>query len=190
MGAVARVFVTLRHLAVVALINALPIPWHEIMGHGLVGVICGGTVTKFQLFGWQFLPEFKWTGTAEGLGVCDHVGIQSQTCMHLTDLAGCMSTFLVAVVAAWLLWKFRPRGVKLTALVCLSVWCLDIVTSTLPSFGLRRYIWSGTRYSEPYQAAVALGVPGPLFQILVLTGFLTVAVLVGLALGRPRFGSR
>lgn len=189
-GAVTRVLIALRHLAIVAIISAFPIPWHEIMGHGLVGVLCGGRVTKFQLFGWQFLPEFKWTGTAEGLGVCDHIGIQSKTCMHLTELAGSMSTFLVAVVAAWMLWRFRPRGVKLTALVCLSIWSLDLLTFTLPSFGLRRYIWSGTRYSEPYQAALALGIPGPVFQVFVLAGFVAVGVLVGPALARPRHQSR
>ena len=189
-GAFTRVLIALRHLAIVAIISAFPIPWHEIVGHGLVGVLCGGRVTKFQLFGWQFLPEFKWTGTAEGLGVCDHIGIRSPTCMHLTDLAGSMSTFLVAIVGAWILWRYRPRGVKLTGLLCLSVWSLDLLTFTLPSFGVRRYIWSGTRYSEPYQAAVALGIPGPLFQVLVLTGFLSVALLAGFGLARPNPPSR
>jgi hypothetical protein len=189
-GVAAKGLIALRHLAIVAIISAFPIPWHEVMGHGLVGVLCGGRVTKFQLLGWQFLPEFKWTGTAEGLGVCDHIGIQSKTCMHLTELAGSMNTFLVAAAAAWILWRFRPCGVKLTALVCLSIWSLDLLTFTLPSFGVRRYIWSGTRYSEPYHAAVALGIPGPLFQVLVLTGFLAVGVLVGLALARPSPRSR
>ncbi len=176
-------FVTaLKHAAVIAVLFALPIPWHEIAGHGLVGVICGGRVTRFQLFGWQLFPKIKWTGVSEGLGICDHSGIVSQWGVHLTELAGSMSTFVVAAIAAYLLWRYRPRGVKLTALICLTVWSLDLLTFTLPSFGLRRYIWSGTRYSEPYTAAVALGIPGPLFQVFVLGGFSAVILLVLLAL--------
>jgi hypothetical protein len=48
----------------------------------------------------------------------------------------------------------------------------------------RRYIWSGTRYSEPYTAALALGIPGPLFQAFALAGFSSVVFLVVLALAR------
>jgi hypothetical protein len=92
-----------------------------------------------------------------------------------------MSTFVVAAIAAYLLWRYRPRGVKRAALFCLSLWATDLLTFTLPSFGLRRYVWSGTRYSEPYTAAVALGIPGPLFQAFVLAGFATVVLLVVLA---------
>jgi hypothetical protein len=180
----AKCATALKHAAVMAVTFALTIPWHEIAGHGFVGVLCGGRVTRFQLFGWQFFPKFKWTGTSEGLGVCDHAGLVSPWCVHVTDLAGSMSTFVVGATAAYLLWRYRPRGVKLTALLCLSVWCLDLLTFTLPSFGLRRYIWRGTRYSEPYAAAVALGIPGPLFQAFVLAGFCAVILLVVLALAR------
>lgn len=184
----AKFFTALQHAAVMAVTFALPIPWHEIAGHGLVGVLCGGRVTRFQLFGWQFFPEFKWTGTREGLGVCDHTGIVTPWCAHLTDLAGSMSTFVVAAMAAYLLWRFRPRGISRTTLLCLSVWATDLLTFTLPSFGVRRYIWSGTRYSEPYTAATALGIPGPLFQAFVLAGFSAVVLLVVLALTRNRAG--
>jgi len=176
-------FVTaLKHAAVIAVLFSLPIPWHEIAGHGLVGVLCGGRITRFELFGWQLFPKIKWAGTSEGLGVCDHTGIVSQWGVHLTDLAGSMSTFVVAVIAAYLLWRYRPRGVKFTALICLTVWALDLLTFTLPSFGLRRGIWIGTHYSEPYTAAVALGIPGPLFQVFVLAGFSAVVLLVALKL--------
>ena len=183
-GTLAKFVTALKHAVVMAVTFALPIPWHEIAGHGFVGVLCGGRVTRFQLFGWQFLPKCKWTGTAEGLGVCDHTGLVTPWCVHLTDLAGSMSTFLVAAMAAYLLWRCRARGVKRTALLCLSVWSTDLMTFTLPSFGLRRYIWSGTRYSEPYSAAIALGIPGPLFQVLVLAGFCAVILLVVFALAR------
>jgi len=178
----AKVATALKHAAVIAVLFALPIPWHEIAGHGLVGVLCGGRITRFQLFGWQLFPKIKWTGISEGLGFCDHAGIVSQWGVHLTDLAGSMSTFVVAAIAAYLLWRYRPRGLIFTGLVCLSVWALDLLTFTLPSFGLRRYIWSGTRYSEPYMAAIALGIPGPLFQAFVLAGCSVIGLLVVVAL--------
>lgn len=174
----------LRHAAVVGFLCPLPILWHEIAGHGVVGVLCGGKVTRFQLFGLQFVPDFRWTGTRGGLGICDHSGIRSQWCAHLTDIAGSMSTFVVAAVAAYVLWKCRPRGLKFTALICLAAWCTDLLTFTLPSFGVRRYIWSGTRYSEPYKAAVALGIPGALFQALVLVGAFAVFLLAGISIWR------
>ena len=174
-------FTASRHLAVVLALCALPIPWHEIVGHGLVGVLCGGRVTRFQLFGFELFPNFAWVGIREGLGVCDHTGIAGRWCMHVTDLAGSMSTFVVATLAAYLLWRFRPRGLKFTALLAVTLWATDLLTFTLPSFGLRRYIWSGTRYSEPYQAAVSLGIPGPLFQAFVLVAFSLVSLMVVLA---------
>jgi hypothetical protein len=183
-GILAKLVTALKHLVVIAVTFALPIPWHEIAGHGLVGVLCGGRVTRFQLFGWQLFPKCKWTGTSEGLGVCDHTGLASPWRVHLTELAGSMSTFVVAAIAAYLLWHYRPRGVKRTALLCLCLWATDLLTFTLPSFGLRRYIWRGTRFSEPYTAAVALGIPGPLFQAFVLAGFAAVVLLVVLALAR------
>jgi hypothetical protein len=102
----------------------------------------------------------------------------------LTDLAGSMSTFVVAAIAAYVLWKYRLRGLKFAALICLSIWCTDLFTFTLPSFGVRRYIWSGTRYSEPYKAAVALGIPGALFQTLVLVGTFAVLLSTGMSIWR------
>lgn len=181
---VPAIFNVVRHAAVVAVLCALPIPWHEIAGHGFVGLLCGGKVARFQLFGLQFIPDYRWTGTREGLGICDDIGIRSRPCAHLTDLAGSMSTFVVAAIAVFVLWKFRPRGVKFTALICLSIWCLDLFTFTLPSFGMRRYVWSGTRYSEPYQAAVALGIPGALFQTLVVVGTFAVFLIAGMSVWR------
>jgi hypothetical protein len=95
-----------------------------------------------------------------------------------------MSTFVVAALAACVLWKFRPRGLKFTALICLSIWCMDLFTYTLPSFGVRRYIWSGTRYAEPYTAAVALGIPGALFQAFVFVGTFAVLLATGISIWR------
>jgi len=178
------IFTVVLHTTVIVFLCTLAIPWHEIAGHGLVGVLCGGKVSKFQIYGLQFIPDFRWTGTGEGLGVCDHSGLQSVFCTQLTTLAGSMSTFVVAAIAVFLLLKYRPRGLKFTVLICLSIWSTDLFTYTLPSFGVRRYIWSGTRYSEPYTAAVALGIPGPLFQTFVFVCSFAVLLAMGIAIYR------
>jgi hypothetical protein len=34
----------------------------------------------------------------------------------------------------------------------IGLWSLDLLTFMLPSFGLRRYYFAGTTYSEPYEA--------------------------------------
>lgn len=178
-----RLFNVLCHVLVFLALGTLPIPWHEIVGHGLAGVLCGGKITRFHVYGLQFVPDFRWTGPIGGLGICDFTAI-SQRAQHFNDIAGSMSTFIVAVVAVFILWRYRPWGLKLTATLALTLWAMDLMTFTLPSFGTRRYIWSGTRYAEPYLGAVGLGIPGPVFQAFVVLSFLAVVVLVILGIRR------
>ena len=178
-----RLINALCHILVFFVLSAFMVPWHEIAGHGLAGVLCGGTITKFHVFGLQFVPDFRWIGLVGGLGVCKVTGI-SEWAMNFNRMAGSMSTFIVAVIAVFILWKFRPQGLKLTATLAITLWAIDLMTFTLPSFGIRRYIWSGTQWSEPYVGAVGLGIPGPVFQAFVVVAFLAVVVFVVLGLRR------
>ena len=150
------------------------VAWHEIVGHGLAGVLCGGRVDRVQFWGLQFVPTLAWTGLGEGLGAADVSGLKNTAAEQITQLAGSVSTALAAAVALLLLRITRPRGVSRLALICVGLWSLDLLTFTLPSLGWRRYIWFGTTYSEPYDAAMALGIPGPLFQLLAVGGSLLV----------------
>jgi hypothetical protein len=49
---------------------------------------------------------------------------------------------------------------------------------------VRRYIWSGTPYSEPYRTAVALGIPGALFQVFVFVGTFAFLFTTGISIWR------
>ena len=158
---------------VVILIFAVPmmVAWHEVAGHGLIGILAGGKVTRLQVLGVQLWPELTWTGIGQGLtnlGVCDLRDFPTPTGQRLSDLAGSLSTWCVGFAACVILWLYQWRGWRRVLLVCLTFWCTDLLSFTLPSLGLRRGIVFGTSFSEPYEAATALGVPGWLFQALAI----------------------
>ena len=159
----------------------IQIPWHEIVGHGLVGMVCGGQMVRLQVFGLQAYPELKWTGLREGLGFCDVVKIPHQFGPPLTDLAGSGSTFLAALLATWLLIRHQWKGWRFAVTFSVWLWWSDLFYHTLPSFGMTHILGRGPLSSEPYEAALKLGIPGPLFQILVLAG---TGLLIGLVLAQ------
>ena len=149
------------------LVLVLAVPWHEIMGHGLAALLAGGSVTRIQVFGLQLSPTLAWTGIDEGLGFCGIGGVMSQTAAGLVQLAGSTSTLIAAIFAGSLLKISCATGVRRVLLGTMCVWSLDMLTFMLPSIGLRRYVVTGTRWSEPYDAAHLLGCDGPLFQVVV-----------------------
>jgi hypothetical protein len=53
-------------------------------------------------------------------------------------------------------------------MILLSILWIDLFTYTLPSWGFRRSILWGPVYSEPYEAAVALGINGQAFRAFVI----------------------
>lgn len=150
---------------------------HEIVGHGLVGLACGGRINQIIVTGVQLWPRLAWTGPQGAFGWCDVEGVSGPVCSQFWLMTGSLSTLLVAVVAILLLY-FRKwsRYAYLILLGC-AFWWIDLFTYTLPSFGLRRYVLFGRRIAEPYDAAIALGIPGWLFQSLVVAICLTLAVL-------------
>ncbi|MDO8629407.1 MAG: S41 family peptidase [Phycisphaerales bacterium] len=164
----------LAYAAIALAVAPTGVVWHEIVGHGLASVLCGGRVDRVQCWGLQFVPTLEWSGLGEGLGAADVSGLENSAAEQITQLAGSVSTVLAAAFALLLLRIIRPRGALRLALSCIGLWSLDMLTFTLPSLGFRRYIWFGTTYSEPYEAAVALGIPGPLFQLLAVCGSLLV----------------
>jgi hypothetical protein len=114
------------------------------------------------------------------------------------ELGGSASTWLVSVAAIGLLWLrrwrrpgrvHRPgRGWPRVILILLGLWWIDLFTYTLPTWGLRRSIlWGGTK-SEPYEAAIALGVPGWLFQAFVVVSSIALATawVVGIVRDRSK----
>lgn len=157
--------VAAKYLLLTLLLYPLGVFCHEVLGHVLVGVLVGGSVADICILGLQVWPGFSWVGWDGRYGYCDVECIPTATGDALSRIAGAMSTWFVSVVAIIALWLRRWRGPARALLACLSLWWLDLLTYLLPSWGLRRSVfWGGSSYSEPYQAAMELGVPGRLFQ--------------------------
>ena len=114
-------------------------------------------------------------------------GIETATGDQLMRLGGSMSTWIVSVVAVTLLWLRRWRPWSRAVLLLLGIWWIDLFTYTLPVWGLRRSVLWGGQYAEPFEAAVALGVPGWLFQAFVVGSCiaLVVALCFGMRRSRP-----
>ena len=173
-------------LIVIFLALVLGTVCHEVIGHGLTGTLLGGQVEHVKVLGVSVWPEVAWHGRPHNYGGCHIAGVPTGTRSQLVDLAGSLSTWLVSVVAITLLW-LRPWGTLMRwVLICLGLWWIDLFTYTLPSWGLRRSILWGAVYSEPYNAAVGLGIPGWAFQAFVVTTTLVLAAAWTLRLLRYR----
>lgn len=144
--------------------------WHELVGHGLTGILAGGRITSADVLFVQVWPSLRLHGWTEQYGHCEVAGVPTRTGELLMELGGSMST-LAASVAALVLLRVRRWGpVGRAALLAVGVWWVDLLTYTLPTWGIRRSILWGGLYAEPYEAAVGLGMSGWLFQTLVLVG--------------------
>ncbi len=152
--------------------------WHEIAGHGLTAVAFGARVTYVEVTGFQLFPDIRWVGATGRFGYCDNSGVEGVAARALILLAGSLSTWLVGVIAVCLLYLRRWRGWIRILMIALGLWWLDLLLYTLPSLGIPRYFLWGHRYSEPYEAAVALGVPGPVFQGFVIVTSVILAVAI------------
>jgi len=167
-------------LVVIAFDVLVGTAWHETVGHGLTAVAFGARITHIDVAGFRCYPEFRWIGRPRSghFGECGHSRIDDPCADGLIRLAGSLSTSVIAVIATILLCRGGFRGWTWVLMCALSMWWVDLFLYTIPSFGLRRYILWGPSYSEPYEAAVALGVPGPVFQVFVIvtSAFLTLAI--------------
>ena len=87
-----------------------------------------------------------------------------------------MSTWTVSFIAIVVLWCKPWRGWPRTVLIYLGIWWIDLLAYTWTTWGLRHSIlWGGT-YSEPYEAAINLGIKGWVFQAFVLISCTALAI--------------
>jgi hypothetical protein len=152
-----------------------------------VGMLCGGHITCVEVLGVELYPKADWIGWQGHYGSCGVEGVSSATGESITWLAGSLSTWLVAVMATVVLYLRRWRGLPRAILVCTSLWWIDLATYLLPVAGFRRSLFWGGYYSEPYEAAVALGIPGAAFLTAALgsSALLAVALAWRLKTDRP-----
>jgi hypothetical protein len=167
-------------LAVVSFDLIAATAWHETVGHGLTAVAFGARITYIDVAGFRCYPEFRWIGPPRSghFGECGHSPIDDPRADGLIRLAGSLSTWVIAVIATILLCRGGFHDWTWVLMCALSMWWVDLFLYTVPSFGLRRYILWGPSYSEPYEAALAIGVPGPVFQGLVMATSVILAVAI------------
>lgn len=178
-----------KWVLLLSLCHATGTAWHEVMGHGLVGVICGGKIQSVEVFTIQLYPKLASMGWDWYFGQCGVMGIGTEAGESWMSLGGSLSTGLVSAIVIGLLWTRRWRGWPKTVLALLGLWWLDMMTYTLPSWGLRRLVIVGRRFAEPYDAAVALGMPGWMFQTAVIGSSVILALALVVRLNWLRSGA-
>ncbi len=170
-------------LALLILLYPLGVICHELLGHGGVGILAGGRVVQVEILGLDIWPRLAWRGWQGHYGECHVDGITDPRGQAWMALGGALSTWLVSVTATGLLLARRWKRPTRWVLACFSLWWIDLLTYTLPSWGLPRSIlWGQRTFSEPYEAARALGLPGPAFQFLAVSA--SVALLAALIYSR------
>src|SRR5215470_6799677 len=116
-----------KYVLLLALSQPVGTMWHELAGHGLVGVLAGGRIASVEVWGLQIWPAVRWRGFEGHYGECDVQDIATVTGEHLMELAGSMSTFGLAAVATAALWLWRPPGWRRAVLIVLSLWWIDLL---------------------------------------------------------------
>jgi len=150
--------------------------WHEVVGHGLTAVAFGARITYIEVLGLQWYPTLKPADGPSHLGQCGHTEITDPTSNAVIRLAGSLSTWFVGLFSLALLYTRRWRGWSKVLIIALSIWWIDLLANTLASFGIGRWVpWP--QYSEPYEAAMALGMRGSVFQVLVVISSAALAVV-------------
>ncbi len=190
-----RVWRLLGHLGLAAALFALGTLWHE-AGHGLAAIVFGARVVRLNVLGVQLYPALDWDLQPGYWGRIWWQGhlMPGQRAWEL--LSGNLATLTVSIVALPLYLRCPWRGLARTALLTLSFFFLDALLHTLPTFGLPMYFLFGRRdaetVSEGYQAAVALGLPGWVFQVAVVGYAILAVALIGRKLWpeRPRKRAR
>ncbi|MFO0973336.1 MAG: hypothetical protein U1A27_07855 [Phycisphaerae bacterium] len=148
--------------------------WHELVGHGLVGVALGGRIESADVLGVQVWPRVAWGGWKWMYGHCNVSGVPAARDAWV-NLGGSLSTFTVGVTATLLLRRRRWGRAKRRLLAWLSIWWLDLFRYSLPALGLPAIRLLVPRYSEPFEAARELGMPGAGYIALLLCSALLLA---------------
>ncbi len=165
-----RLKASAKFIALLILLYPLGVITHELIGHGGVGLLAGGELVHVQILGLAIWPRIEWIGWQGHYGECGVAGIGNPHNRAWMALGGALSTWLVSVAATGLLLARRWKRPTRWVLACLSLWWIDLFTYTLPSWGIPRSIlWGPRSGSEPYEAAMELGLPGPVFQFFAIT---------------------
>ncbi len=152
---------------------------HELIGHGLTAILLGGSIDSIHLFGFKVFPNFEWSGIPGGVGIDN---LPTGKLLDIVNIMGPISTWLVSLLAVIALWIRRPVGLLRVILVCLSLWCYDLLGETLMVWGIPKYLIFLPSGQLPghYEAAIRLGVPISLIHVFSIGT--SVCILAGVAL--------
>lgn len=167
-----RVIRSLGVLLLIAALFWLGVLLHE-AGHIASAWLFGARLTRLNVLGLDLIPSLGWRPQPGYYGLASYKGRLTPTQTQVVRLSGSLSTLSAAVAAQAGLWLSRPRrGITRLSVLILSFFWLDILTHTLPTLGVPAYLFFGSRAisstAEAYLAAVDLGMPGWLFQALVI----------------------
>jgi len=95
---------------------------HEVIGHGIVGIICGGRITYVEILRFEVYPSFGWVAGSSFYGFCNVDGIPTERGNAAMALGGSLSTWCISAIAILLLWARPWRRWKRMVMVVLSLW--------------------------------------------------------------------
>jgi hypothetical protein len=162
MGKEANIKRVLTYLVCFAVSFFLYGVFHELIGHGLTAILLGGSIDSIHLFCFKVFPNFEWSGIPGGVGIDN---LEEGKLLDIVIIVGPISTWVVSLLAVIVLWVRRPAGLLRVILVCLSLWCYDLLGEALLVWGIPKYLFFHSESPFHYEAAVRLGIQDPLFHI-------------------------
>jgi hypothetical protein len=140
---------------------------HE-LGHFFAGTALGGTLSYFQMGFLELYPKLT-IASQFRLGSVIITGLSSPTQQGLFLLAGSSTASVAALVIGMLIYITKLGDRARLSLKILGVFgLLDMpFYVAFPSLGLRHWILLGENQSEPLIGAQQLGIPDPIFYLVI-----------------------
>ncbi len=140
---------------------------HEV-GHALWGTLAGGRITFIQVFFLELYPRLAFTREFT-LGLVRVEGLTG-TSFGTFLVGGSITSNIVSWLLGVMLSRYRHRGSWSVVLQVLGVYgLLDLpLYVVLPQLGLRHWIVIGGDQPEPLIGARMMGIPDPIFYVLVI----------------------
>lgn len=183
------------HIAVAAFVVVVLGTFIHEFGHTLCIMCSGIQLTGFNVLGLQLWPTIERVPLDNGIGRVWWFGEATDRDTAWILVGGSGLTWLVSVIAlvAWCRRSFKAPLVR-TAVLSLIALSYDVLCATLPTIGLRDFVfagecWDNVDRAEFFYAAEAFGIPKQLLYVAIFGYPLVVATCITWA-WRKRRSSR
>jgi hypothetical protein len=141
---------------------------HE-FGHVIWGTVVGGRLTSMKVAYFEIYPQLAITSKFQ-LGLVTFTGLPTEFAYGAMQLGGSLTTNLVSWFLALILLRTSLRFETQVALRTLGlIGFLDLPFYVLfPQIGLRHWIFLGGCQPEPLVGARKMGIPDPMFYLMVI----------------------